>query len=164
MDTFKQFQQIIKQYAKAYLEFENFQKDNLFVPTKGDQKTGVIGEAYIYQYLIEKGKEKLEFGSGSEKAWDIKDGEKKKYQVKTVSAYSKTQRISPIHKGWDYLYLVHLTKEFLPDKVLLIKNPNQWNQEVTKNLIFPNKSSLSIGGQICHIEDITDEFKKLLEL
>ena len=164
MKTFYVFQQIIKRYAKVYSDFEDFQKDNSFVPTKGDQKTGVIGEAFIYQYLSKKGKKNLEFGSSSEKAWDIKDSANKKYQVKTVSDYSKTQRISPIHKGWDYLYLVHLTKDFQPDKVLLVKNPKQWDQEVARNLVFPIKNSLIIGGQLCQIEDVTDEFKKILEL
>ncbi len=164
MDKFKHFIQLIRNYAQVYSEFEQFQKDNLFVPTNGDQKTGVIGEAFIYQYLSKKSKSNLQFGSTSEKGWDIKDGDNIKYQVKTVSAYSKTQRISPIHKGWDYLYLIHLTIDFIPDKVLLIKNPKYWDQEVTKNLIFPNKTSLIIGGQDCKIEDVTTDFKEQLKL
>ena len=113
--------------------------------------------------MSKKGYKNLKYGTGSEKSWDIKD-ENNKYQVKTVSAYSKTQRISPIHKGWDYLYLIHLTKEFLPDKVLLIKNPKQWNQDITSNLTFPKKTSLKIGGQICQIDDITDDFIKMINL
>lgn len=104
MNTFKDFQKIIKRYARVYSEFEDFQKDNYFIPTNGDQKTGIIGEAFIYQYLIKKGKKNLKFGSSSEKAWDIKDSDNK-YQVKTTSDYSKTQRISPIHNGWDYYIL-----------------------------------------------------------
>ena len=30
----------------------SFQQNNSFIPSAGDQKTGVIGEAFIYQYLI----------------------------------------------------------------------------------------------------------------
>ena len=144
MDKFKQFIQLISNYAQIYSEFEQFQKNNSFVPTNGDQKTGVIGEAFIYQYLSKKGKINLEFGSTSEKAWDIKDGENIKYQVKTVSAYSKTQRISPIHRGWDYLYLVHLTTDFIPDKVLLVKNPKNWKQDVICNLKFPSNTTIKL--------------------
>ena len=55
MDDFKKFQKVVKNYAKAYSDFEEIQKKGInFIPKIGDQKTGVIGEAYIYKYLIDK--------------------------------------------------------------------------------------------------------------
>ena len=158
MEKLNEFVEIIKKYAKIYSEFEQFQQNNSFIPSAGDQKTGVIGEAFIYQYLSKKGKQNLQFGTTTEKGWDIKDGQNNKYQVKTVSAYSKTQRLSPIHKGWDYLYLVHLTENFLPDKVLLVKEPKRWKQTITKNKTFPSKPTITIGGQVCNVENITEDF------
>ena len=163
MDKFKEFQKIVENYAQSYAAFEEFQKNNSKIVPKGDQKTGVIGEAYIYQYLNKQGKGP-EFGKTSEKAWDIKDKKGITYQVKTVSGYSEFKRISPIHKGWDYLYLVYLTKELRPDKVLLVESPKVWDQDVTKNLTFPSTSTIKIGGQICDIKDVTDDFKKILKL
>ena len=162
MEKFKQFIKLIRNYAQVYSEFEHFQKANSFIPTNGDQKTGVIGEAFIYQYLSKKGKTNLEFGSTSEKAWDIKDENNIRYQVKTVSAYSQTQRISPIHKGWDYLYLVHLTTDFIPDKILLVKDPKNWNQDVICNIKFPSSTTIKLGTQVCNIENITDDFNKTI--
>ena len=163
MDDFNKFKSVVRQYAKAYSDFEEIQGKMKFLPEKGDQKTGVIGEAYIYQYLNKQGKGP-EFGKTSEKAWDIKDKNGITYQVKTVSGYSEFKRISPIHKGWDYLYLVYLTKELRPDKVLLVESPKVWDQDVTKNLTFPSTSTIKIGGQICDIKDVTDDFKKMLKL
>ena len=163
MDKFKEFQKIVENYAQVYTAFEEFQKKNYKILPKGDQKTGVIGEAYIYQYLNKQGKDP-KLGTASEKAWDIKDKDNIKYQVKTVSDYSNTKRISPIHKGWNYLFLVHLTKELRPDRVLLVESPKHWVKDVTKNLTFPSKSTIKIGGQICDIKEVTDDFKKTLGL
>ncbi len=122
MDDFKGFQKIVNEYAKVYSTFEEMQKRMSFIPKKGDQKTGVIGEAYIYEYLSRIGCKKMEFGAPSEKGWDIKCSQYK-YQVKTVSEYSKTQLISPIHDGWTFLFLVHLNINFVPDKIYKIINP-----------------------------------------
>ncbi|MDY4833139.1 MAG: hypothetical protein SO161_11535 [Treponema sp.] len=110
MDDFKRFQDVVEKYANAYADFESIQKpgkDRIdFVPEKGDQKTGVIGEAYIFKYLTEKGCKNLEFGDPSQKSWDIKyteEGKEKTVQVKTVSEFSECQIISEIIPGFDIL-------------------------------------------------------------
>ena len=113
--TFNSFIQIIEQYSKCYESFELFQKNrtNTFIPEHGDQKTGVIGESFVFEYLLRKNKDSVSFGNASEKAWDImykNEGRIIKIQVKTVSDYSKTRMISPIHYGWDYLYAISLNK------------------------------------------------------
>ena len=76
MDDFKRFREVVEKYAKVYTEFESIQKDTKnrisFVPEKGDQKTGIIGESYIYKYLKEKEYVDVNFAEPSQKAWDIK--------------------------------------------------------------------------------------------
>ena len=133
MDDFKRFQDVVEKYAKVYAEFESIQKDTKnrisFVPEKGDQKTGIIGEAYIFKYLTEKGCKNLEFGDPSQKSWDIKyieEGEEKTVQVKTVSEFSEKKIISHILSGFKILYLVKLNKNLFPEKVLKVTTKGDW--------------------------------------
>ena len=133
MDDFKRFQDVVDKYAKAYADFEKIQKDEKnrisFVPEKGDQKTGIIGEAYIFKYLTEKGRKNLKFGDPSQKSWDIKYTEKGKeitIQVKTVSEFSKNKIISHILPGFDILYLVKLNKQLYPTKILKVTTKGDW--------------------------------------
>jgi hypothetical protein len=72
MTNFDLFIDTVKQYAKAYNQLEKIQRDKSFdfVPI-GDQKTGVIGEAFIFEYLKRQGHPDVKFGSAAQKAWDI---------------------------------------------------------------------------------------------
>ncbi len=111
----------IKEYAKAYEKLQRLQEEEPSFP-EGDQKTGCVGEYYSYQYLssLHPGS-KLEYGSHSEKGWDIKISKcGTKVQVKTVSAYSKTRTISPIHRGWDILHLIYLNRALQPEGFWII--------------------------------------------
>ena len=107
----------IKAYAQAYGDLQHFQDTDPSIPT-GDQKTGAIGEYYVYRHLASvHGEHNLTYGSHSEKGWDIEVGggdQPMRVQVKTVSAYSTTRTISPIHCGWDELHLVYLSKQLYP--------------------------------------------------
>jgi hypothetical protein len=127
MEKFSKFIEIVKKYAEAYKSLEDIQKDETyyFVPEKGDQKTGLIGESFIYEYLKRKKYVGLTFGTHSQKAWDIKydfglaSNDVVLVQVKTVSAFSKRQGIGPIHFTDDYceLYLVSLDENMIPNRV-----------------------------------------------
>lgn len=123
---------VIKEYAEAYSKFECLQKkEDSLLPKHGDQKTGIIGEFYIYQYL--QGKADLKYANHGS-SWDIEytdDEERKiKIQVKTVlTGFSKTNMISPIKKGWDYLYLLSLGKSFVPNGFWIIK----YNDDLFEN-------------------------------
>lgn len=116
----------INQYAEAYKNLEDIQCQEKWL-IKGDQKTGVIGEFYTFVYLRNKYKKaEIKYANHSQKGWDIKieDGGKTiKAQIKTVSEYSKTRVISPIHSGWDELYLVYLDKQFDPKEFWIINDP-----------------------------------------
>lgn len=99
----------------------------------GDQKTGCIGEYYAYLYLQhEYPKSELSYGNHSEKGWDImvKDGEKKiRVQVKTVSGYSKTRGISPIHRGWDQLFVVYLNQNLKPEGFWMMEQDERFKNK-----------------------------------
>jgi hypothetical protein len=127
MGNFDVFMDVVKQYAEVYKHFEDIQKDKAFdfVPETGDQKTGLIGEAFIYEYLKRQGFPDIEFGGPSQVGWDIRYpfdlalNHEVLVQVKTVSAYSKTKTISPIHlvPGYCELFLVSLNKQFIPNNI-----------------------------------------------
>lgn len=125
----------IKEYAKAYEKLQRLQELEPSIP-EGDQKTGCIGEYYSYQYLSAIHPEsELEYGSHSEKGWDIKIAETGvKIQVKTVSTYSKTRTISPIQRGWDMLYLIYLNKALEPEGFWIIAGTEMFGSaEVLKS-------------------------------
>ena len=162
MNDFNKFKSIVRHYAKAYSEFEEIQGKMKFLPEKGDQKTGVIGEAYIYEYLSRLGIQGLEFGTHSEKGWDIKSS-KEKYQVKTVSDYSNSKKVSTIHEDWDFLYFVYLNRNFEPVQILKIKNPGNWNKNKITGLKFPkDKTSIMLNGVSVNIVDETTNFFKVM--
>ncbi len=115
----------IGEYAKAYEKLQLLQEKVPSIP-EGDQKTGCIGEYYSYRYLSNiHSSLSLEYGSHSEKGWDIKIvNSGVKVQVKTVSAYSKTRTISPIHRGWDILHIIYLNKALEPEGFWVIADNN----------------------------------------
>jgi hypothetical protein len=173
--TFDRFIEIVEMYSKSYEEFENFQKNrdkNPFIPEHGDQKTGIIGEAFVYEYLLRKGKTDLKFGNASEKAWDISyiEGSVKVLnQIKTTSSFSQTRTISPIHKGWNYLFLVSLDKRFIPNSIWIINNEaiinwpkNEKNVEIITGMKMPKPDTIVISNNIIReLNDIFDDFKKV---
>jgi hypothetical protein len=177
MGNFDRFIEVVKKYAEAYRDFEEIQKapDFDFVPEIGDQKTGVIGEAFIFEYLKRQGHPDLEFGRTDQKGWDIKypfglaPNNVVLVQVKTVSAYSKTRRIAPIHFAPDYceLYLVALNEGLIPDNIW---KPKGYNKAKVKTR---NKEKVVIGTRMpknaedtasgfTGLENIFEEFKKAL--
>ncbi len=68
----------------------------------------------------------MTYGNQSEKGRDIQviqpDGDDFKVQVKTVSAYSTTRTISPLHHGWDELHLVYLNRMLQPERFWIVRD------------------------------------------
>jgi len=175
MGNFDIFIEVIKKYAEAYIDFERIQKssDFDFVPEIGDQKTGVIGEAFIFEYLKRQKHPNLEFGNHSQKGWDIKypfglaPNGVVLVQVKTVSAFSKTKAISPIHFASDYceLYLVSLNEDLIPDNIWKPKGYNpakikvQDGEEVVTGTRMPKDENDS-GSGFTGLENIFEDFKQ----
>ena len=129
----KQLCETISVYAEAYGAMQAFQDADTnpgecLIP-KGDQKTGCIGEFWAMRYARKHWDEhECTFGNTSQQGWDLKIGDTGTHiQVKTVSEWSKTRRLSPIHNPdhrprdaaddwapWTDLWLVYLNKTFSP--------------------------------------------------
>ena len=121
----KEILKSIEKYALAYEELQGWQEKLEMIPI-GDQKTGCIGEFYAYLYLRKKfPSSEFSYAGHSEKAWDIEirsNLSTEKVQVKTVSAYSTTRVISPIHYGWNQLFIIYLDKNLKPLGFWIIKD------------------------------------------
>jgi hypothetical protein len=107
----------IRSYATAYSQLQDIQERSPLIP-KGDQKTGCIGEFYGYLHLsrLHRGAT-LTYGNHSTKGWDVHIKSNAcdfRVQIKTVSEYSETRTISPIHHGWDQLWVIYLDRSFVP--------------------------------------------------
>ena len=167
MNSFEKFQITVKNYAKAYSAFEKMQKELDFVPVKGDQKTGVVGEAYIYEYLRKQGYKKIEFGKTSQESWDIKYKQKEndrryiKIQVKTVSEFADKKIISHIRPGFDILYLVKLNKDFYPINILKVTTDKDWPE--IKHKEYP-QNFFSFKNYNFQTVDETEKLKRILKL
>jgi hypothetical protein len=174
--NFGGFIEVVKKYAKAYDELEKKQKNRKdfdFLPETGDQKTGVIGEAFIFEYLKRQGICDLEFGSHSQKGWDIKHSFGLApngivlVQVKTVSAFAKKKGFSPIHFAPDYceLYLVSLNKDLIPDNIwkprgfIPTKKKFLGGEEVVVGTKMPKDENDTASG-FTELENIFEDFKQ----
>ncbi|PCJ33712.1 MAG: hypothetical protein COA75_14880 [Cellvibrionales bacterium] len=153
----------IEGYAKAYKNLEALQKTVASIP-KGDQKTGCIGEYYSYRYLQHTNPNSLlAYGSHSEKGWDIEiKSSGLRVQVKTVSAYSKTRTISPIHKGWDILHILYLNTALKPEGFWVVKdtsifgNKNELKSRKCKKPTNPNTGSKDIPFGTNLVKQLTE--------
>ncbi len=127
---------VIDKYSEVYGAFEGIQKRDkqVLLPEFGDQKTGLIGEFYSRLYLLNKGFKDVKYAPQGSK-YDIIVGDNNmKIQVKTANTfYSKTNTLSPIKKGWDFLYLISLNAEFKPNGF--------WIQKYSKS-IFKGKEHI----------------------
>jgi len=176
MRNFDRFIDVVKKYAEAYREFEEIQKapDFDFVPEIGDQKTGIIGESFIYEYLKRQGHPNLKFGNHSQKGWDIKypfglaPNGVVLVQVKTVSAFAKKKLISPIHFAPDYceLYLVSLNEDLIPDNVWKPKGykptkvKTKGGEKIVTGTRMPKNADDTASG-FTGLENIFEDFKRL---
>ena len=128
-------------YAKAYEELQQLQETTPWIPA-GDQKTGSIGEYYAFVYLLSQfNEDALSFGGHSEKGWDseIVQSPSCRVQVKTVSAFLSSRIISPIHRGWDELFIIFLRKRFEPEGFWIVRDQS----------IFGNRDK--IQGAKCQV-------------
>jgi hypothetical protein len=158
----------IRNYAKAYSELQFWQDNHNAIPS-GDQKTGSIGEYYSFLYLSHIYPVSiLTYGGHSQKGWDINvdlNGEPIKIQVKTVSEYSKTRTISPIHKGWDFLYLICLDLDLYPSGFWIIEDKSIFGgQDILKSRKCPIPGSSRTGSKdIPFGKNIVDDMKEAIE-
>jgi hypothetical protein len=109
----------------------------------------------------------LTYGEHSEKGWDIdvaRPGRRWKVQVKTVSGYSSTRTISPIHRGWDELFIVYLGRDFKPLGFwIVIDNAIVAQGEVLKGCKCRKPGNCTSGSDVIPWgEERINEFRKLV--
>jgi hypothetical protein len=113
----RRVQAAIERYAVAYDDLQRLQHPGGLIPP-GDQKTGCIGEFYARLFLLARYPgAPVSFAGHSQSGWDMEVATSvgvRRFQIKTVSAHSKTRRISPISSGWDELFVVFLDLSFQP--------------------------------------------------
>ena len=158
----------IEAYALAYGTLQEWQEKSPLIPI-GDQKTGCIGEFYVYLYLTEKYPEAtLTYGGHSEKGWDLlissSDKPEVKIQVKTVSAYSATRSLSPIHPGWDEIHVVYLNRMFQPEGFWIVRASSMRNITNTlKGKKCPAPGRIGTGSMgIPFGENLVDDLNRML--
>ena len=143
----------ISTYARAYAQLEHLQESMPDWLPVGDQKTGVIGEFYakIYLQYIRPDAE-TSFGGTSQRGWDLvvkTESKQIKVQVKTVSEYSKTRKVSPIHSGWDELLLIYLDNELSPAGLWVITDTSIVPPGGTlKNRTMPRPGNPNSGSAV----------------
>lgn len=159
----REIQKAIAVYADAYGNLEGWQSSSTLIP-KGDQKTGPIAEFYATLYLRAKyPNATLTNGHHSQGGWDIEvddAGRKWKVQVKAVSEWSETKRMSPIHENWDELFVFYLSKKFLPIGFWVIED----NSIVPKGAKLKNRTCPRPGVAFSGSQDIPFGENRIEEL
>jgi len=158
----------ITQYADAYAALEKLQRSKDSLLPVGDQKTGVIAEFYGRLYAQQQYPEAvLVYGTPSERAWDIivrrKNQTDHKIQVKSVSAYSETSRVSIIHPGWHELYLIRIDKMLWPEGFwVLLATDADWSSDKLKGRTMPKRGAAGSGSR--SFTNAADKLPALLEV
>ncbi len=139
----------ISAYASAYAGLQNLQVPGGLPP--GDQKTGCIGEFYGRLYLEARSHDaKIIVGGHSNKCWDFKvegAGGTSLIQVKTVSQYSATRVMSPIHHGWHELFVFFLDYDFLPSGFWTVTDATFVEPSPRKGLKCPDPDGSRAGSR-----------------
>ena len=139
----------ITDYANAYARLEALQGSSSLLP-RGDQKTGCFGEFYVHMFLKRTRPDAQIVRAGhNQKGWDFRvlDGSGEScIQVKTVSGFSTTRRLSPIHCGWHELFVVSLDRSFRPDGFWQVPVPQLANRAFPlKGLRAPHPGTSARG-------------------
>ena len=141
----------IARYARAYEGLEELQ-DRIHLSV-GDQKTGVIGEFYGKLYAQTKyPTAKVTYARPSTTSHDLvvkrRGRRPQKIQVKTVSEFSETKRLSPLHPGWDELYLMRLDRKLKPVGFWVIERDHreEWMKKPLKHRTMPEHDQSRSGS------------------
>lgn len=142
----------IRQYAIAYKKLEEIQRAGAVEDLPiGDQKTGVIAEFYARIYA-KQAYARVDTGHSTQSEWDLKvssskTGKFEAVQVKAVSDFSQTRRVSPIHPGWDQLWLICLNARLEPYSFKIIRRQQvEWAGSTMKNRVMPGGPDNKAGS------------------
>ncbi len=166
----------IKRYAEAYEWLDEIQHGKVGLPI-GDQKTGVVAEFYARLYAVAT-YEDVECGSASQRGWDLRvrspqTGQLEAVQVKAVSDYSKTRRVSPIHLSSDQgddlqqLWLICLDKKLSLKSFKILQRSDLLVRGMAEGCVLKNKT-MPIGPNTGSVElrggqDMTEAMKDVIK-
>lgn len=156
----------IAEYAIAYARLEAIQRKRPNDLPRGDQKTGVIAEFFARIFSRTRfPKATLEFGTTSEHAWDLRVIRSNivplHIQVKAVSAHADIRGISPLHPGWNELWLMRLDKSLSPEGFWCFrKNEVSWSHKTIKSSTMPRRTKPKTGSAI--YREARDKLPELL--
>lgn len=153
-------------YGKAYLKLWEQVKANPHEFPSGVVSAGTIAEYYAKKYLENKYEgTDVSFGSPNEKAWDIRvtssNGMNTLYQVKSISLFNKSRKLSPLVKGFDRLIVISMDCDFFPFQVYLFKDASVlFGENRVTALTVPNPDSgRETGSKVFSFaENIHEEF------
>jgi len=142
----------ILRYAEGYAALEALQRMGSGLVPLGDQKTGVAAEffARLYAAKLFQGCA-VSCGHTSQHMTDIRikpnGGAAFHIQVKSVSDFSDSGRISPIKAGWRELWLFRLVRRLMPTGFWVLKRGTaRWGRGAKKNLAMPRRGSTDSGS------------------
>jgi hypothetical protein len=159
----------ILKYAEGYAALEALQRRGSGLVPLGDQKTGVAAEffARLYAAKLFEGSA-VSCGHTSQHMSDIRVKQEGSaafhIQVKSVSDFSDSGRISPIKAGWKELWLFRLDRQLMPTGFWVLKRgAARWGSGSKKNLKMPTRGakdsgSIALSGAI----DMYDQLRFVL--
>lgn len=165
------FDKAIFAYARANADLWALIQEHPNYFPRGVISCGSIAELYTLMYLKRLRKtETVKYGRSNEKAWDLevllKGGKLIKYQVKAVSPYNKSRRITNLVTGFDYLIVMEFEECFFPTNVYLFEDAKVFlTPKKIKTLTVPDLGHASRCGSAVfrYARNIKDEFWEALE-
>ena len=160
----------ITAYGKAYSRLWEHVQENPDQFPSGSISVGTIAEYYAKKFLEEKHRgSRVSFGRANEKSWDIQvlsiNGEKTLYQVKSISLFNKTRKLSPLVEGFDSLIVISMDCEFMPFQVYLFEDSKVlFGENKVTALTVPNPENKRQRGSEVFLsaKNIHHEFFELL--
>lgn len=151
MDLTREVNAALNEYTKGYNSlWEVVNKHDGLFPS-GSISSGTIAEFYAKTYLETKFPNcKVEYGSATERAWDIRVSSNNidiRYQVKSNSLFSKSRRLSKLVKGFDQLIVISMDCSFFPYQAYLFdKVDDLFAKRSNPTLIVPNPDNAQQKG------------------
>lgn len=132
----------------------------------GAVTSGTIAEYYAKKYLEMKYDDHdISFGNSNGKSWDIRVSRSYDkdilFQVKSISRYNKSRKLSPLVKGFDQLIVITLDYDYFPLQAFLFDDPSVlFGKDKVTALTVPSTDSKNQKGSklFSRARNIHEEF------
>lgn len=155
-------------YHKLWTQIQNHPDEF----PQGAISPGTIAEYYVKKYLEAKYPDsEVVFGSSNEKSWDIKVKKPNDdvifYQVKSISGFNKTRKLSRLERGFDKLIVIDMDCTFFPTQAFMFEDTSVlFGKERITALTVPKQNSNSTrknGSNLFkYANDISEDFFNIL--